>query len=189
MKIIAGLGNPGIRYENTRHNVGFMAVRRLIARHRLAEPKKQFDGLVTEWILGSSKSLLILPQTYMNLSGQCVRRYVDFYKISLEDVLVVVDDLDLKFGQLRLRPSGSSGGQKGLQSLIQHLATDQFARLRIGIGRPDGRMNAADYVLQEFSSDEKVELNFVLDDTSDGLETWVRSGIVPAMNLVNQSKK
>ncbi len=188
MKLIAGLGNPGSRYEKTRHNVGFMAIKRLSEKYSLNPPKRQFEGLATEWIFGCEKTVLVMPQTFMNLSGQCVRKFVDFYKIPLDCVLVIADDLDLKFGQLRMRASGSSGGQKGLQSIISHLGTEEFARLKIGIGRPDARMQAADYVLQEFSPEEQVEIQFLLNDICDGMDRWVREGVIPAMNLVNQPK-
>lgn len=188
MKLIVGLGNPGQRYERTRHNVGFAVIKRLVESNSLPEPRKQFEGIYTEWILGGTKSLLVMPQTFMNLSGQCVRRFVDFYKIEVQDVLIIADDLDLKVGQLRLRSSGSSGGQKGLQSVIQHLGSDQVARLRIGIGRPTSPQQAADYVLQEMTLDEQCEFKILVDEAIDGVDVWIRDGIVAAMNRVNRPR-
>lgn len=185
MKLIVGLGNPGSRYEDTRHNVGFLAIKCVIRRFGLMQPRNQHNGLVTEWAVEDKKVLLGLPQTFMNLSGQFVRKLIDFYKIPLGNVLVIVDDLDLKFGQIRMRERGSSGGQKGLQSIIQHLGTDQFARLRIGIGRPPTSVQAADYVLQSFGPSEQVELNLLLEELVGGIEIWVRDGVNSAMNCLN----
>jgi len=188
MKMIVGLGNPGLRYQHTRHNVGFRVIDHLIQSHGLAEPKKQFEGLVTEWCVSATKSLLVKPQTFMNLSGRCVRRFVDFYKIEIGDILVVSDDLDLKLGQVRLRASGSSGGQRGLRDIIQHLGSESVARLRIGIDRPPELMQAADYVLQDFAGSEKSKFERLLVDVGDGLQVWIRDGVVPAMNRLNQAR-
>jgi len=185
MKLIVGLGNPGVHYQHTRHNVGFLAIEALIQKYQLCASGGQFNGLVTEWAVGLEKVLLVRPQTFMNLSGYCVRRFVDFYKILLQDVVVVVDDVDLKFGQVRMRERGSSGGQKGLQSLIEHLGTNEFTRLKIGIGRPSNCAQVADYVLRNFDPREQVQLPSLLDWVVAGLEVWSRDGAVSAMNRLN----
>lgn len=185
MKLIVGLGNPGVQYQHTRHNVGFLAIQGVIEKYQLGTPGWQFNGLVAEWTVGLEKVLLVRPQTFMNLSGRCVRKFVDFYKIPLQSVVAIVDDLDLKFGQIRMRERGSSGGQKGLQSLIEHLGTDEITRLKIGVGRPSNCARVADYVLQDFDSREQAQLPLLLDWVVAGLEVWVRDGAVSAMNRLN----
>ena len=158
MKLIVGLGNPGRRYEQSRHNIGFMVAAKIAKQIGAGSVKNRFDGEVAEgaW---AGKLVVLCPQTYMNASGKSVRKACDFYKLAPDDVLVVCDDLDLPTGRLRFRASGSAGGQKGLADIIRHLGTDQVARLRIGIDRPPAGWDPAEYVLGKFvpEEQEKVE--------------------------------
>lgn len=186
MKLIVGLGNPGSRYHLTRHNVGFEVVNAFADRHSFAAAKARFDGLVIDGLVGAEKVVLLAPQTYMNASGRSVRSCVDFYRVELSDLIVVLDDMNLDAGRLRLRPSGSAGGQKGLADIIRHLGSDAFPRLRLGIGRPPGKMDASDFVLQRFSEHERRELDVSVQEAVDGLDLWVKSDLEAAMNLVNR---
>lgn len=185
MKLVVGLGNPGPKYAGTRHNVGFDVLDRLASAAPGSSVWTKFESELCDIALGSEKVLLVAPQTFMNLSGRAVRGVMDFYKVTPDDLLVICDDLNLEPGRLRLRPSGSAGGQKGLQNIIQHLGTQDFARLRIGIGRPPGRMDAAAYVLQKFSDREQQEMDVALAEAAEGVGLWVREGIQAAMNRLN----
>jgi len=186
MKLIVGLGNPGPRYHLTRHNVGFDVITAFADRFLFEPARVRFDGLLTDHLVGSDKVVLLAPQTFMNASGRSVRQCVDFFRVDPADVMVVLDDLNLDVAKLRLRPDGSAGGQKGLADIIRHLGTDQFPRLRIGIGRPPGRMDASDYVLHKFSPDERSLVDVAVQEAVAGLERWIRDGLSAAMNLVNQ---
>lgn len=150
-KLIVGLGNPGPRYAKTRHNVGFMAVDELAARYDLSFTRTEQRALTAHGVIEGQRVILAKPQTWMNDSGQAVAPLARFYKIPPEALLVISDHLDLEFGKVRYRFNSSSGGQRGLQSIIQHLGTQAFGQLRLGIGRPPGQMDPADYVLQPFS--------------------------------------
>ncbi len=183
--LIVGLGNPGREYRDTRHNVGFMAVDRFCEMQGVRLGKVKFQAIIGETRIGAAKVILAKPQTFMNLSGNAVASVVRFYKIVLENVLVVHDDLDLPFGTLRLRPGGGAGGQKGLQSTIDRLGTQQFPRMRIGIGRPSGQMDAAAYVLQKFGSADQEELDMILRRAAEAIEIFVREGLDSAMNRFN----
>ena len=183
--MIVGLGNPGREYRDTRHNVGFMAVDRFCEMQGVRLGKVKFQAIIGETRIGAAKVILAKPQTFMNLSGNAVASVVRFYKIVLENVLVVHDDLDLPFGTLRLRPGGGAGGQKGLQSTIDRLGTQQFPRMRIGIGRPSGQMDAAAYVLQKFGSADQEELDMILRRAAEAIEIFVREGLDSAMNRFN----
>ncbi|MBW3541594.1 MAG: aminoacyl-tRNA hydrolase [Planctomycetes bacterium] len=185
MKVVVGLGNPGPAYRKTRHNVGFEVVAELTRRHGGASPSVRYDAEIVEIFDGGEKVLLVAPQTYMNESGRAVAPLVSWYQLPLENLLVVCDDLNLPCGRLRLRGSGSDGGQKGLRSIIQRLGSEEFARLRIGIGRPPGRMAATDYVLGRFTSEQREEIDHVLALAADGVERWLREGLDAAMNAVN----
>ena len=185
MKVVVGLGNPGLQYQRTRHNVGWEVLAELARRHGSERPKIKFDAEIVEILISGEKVLLVAPQTYMNASGRSVQPLVAFYQLPLDELLVVCDDFNLETGRLRLRPSGSAGGQKGLADIIQRLGTEKFARLRIGIGRPPGRMNAADYVLSRFRSDEVEPMKLATVLAADGVEHWVRDGLQAAMNRVN----
>jgi PTH1 family peptidyl-tRNA hydrolase len=185
MKLIVGLGNPGLKYVGTRHNVGYDVLARLAHEYGAESVRLRFEAEITEITVATERLLLVAPQTFMNLSGRSVRQVVDFYKLVLPDLLLVCDDLNLDVGRLRLRASGSAGGQKGLQNTIDHLGTEQFARLRIGIGRPPGRMDSAAYVLQKPRPDERENLELAVVRAADAVVLWAKQGIEAAMNVVN----
>lgn len=189
MKLIVGLGNPGPRYDKTRHNIGFDILSAFADRHFFPAARSRFEGLVTDHLIDGEKVILLAPQTYMNASGRSIRQCVDFYKVDHDDVMVVVDDMNLDVGRMRVRVSGSAGGQKGLADTIQHLGTDRIARLRVGVGRPPGRMAASDYVLQRFSDADRQLVDVCVQEAADGLEVWIRDGIEKAMNLLNPPKE
>ncbi len=188
MKLIIGLGNPGREYEGTRHNAGFMVLERFATRHGLEGPRQRFhagtiDGNVT--VDGvSHKLLLVQPLTYMNRSGQSVREAMDFYKVAVKDVLIVVDDIAFDCGDLRLKAMGSAGGHNGLKDIERALGTRAYARLRIGIDAP-GRIPQVDYVLGKFTADQRDRLEPILDEGCKAIEAWLSFGIEKAMNLVN----
>ncbi|MCL4528773.1 MAG: aminoacyl-tRNA hydrolase [Chloroflexi bacterium] len=183
--LIIGLGNPGREYRDNRHNFGFMLIDRLIIRLDARGMKLQSKAIVTDAVYEGRKLILAKPQTYMNLSGHSVQGLAHFYKLPLENILVAHDDLDLPFGTIRMRPGGGPGGQKGVASTIEHLGSQGFARLRLGIGRPPGRMNPADYVLQSFSKDDMKLLSEILDRAADAAVTFVIEGLDKAMNKFN----
>lgn len=185
--LIAGLGNPGREYAGNRHNVGFRCIERFAAVHGLSFSKRQKKARVALGTVDDHPLVLARPRTFMNKSGQAVAPLVRFYKIPLERVLLIYDDLDLPLGTTRLRPSGGSGGHRGVRSVIQQLGSQAFARLRIGIGRPPGRMDPADYVLQDFSAEEEELLDEVLEQTVDAIEAWLDQGIEAAMSRYNSS--
>ena len=183
--LIVGLGNPGSKYSGNRHNTGFMTIDHAAKRHSIRFGKLQSKAAVATGQMVGRNVLLAKPQSYMNNSGQPVRSLVDFYKIPVERLIVVYDDLDLPSGTVRLRPEGGSGGQNGMKDIIQHLGTREFARLRMGIGRPQGRMDPVDYVLQNFGKDEWEVMQIALDTAVDALETWLTDGIQLAMSRYN----
>jgi PTH1 family peptidyl-tRNA hydrolase len=183
--ILIGLGNPGRQYVRSRHNVGFMLIDRLALRLDAKGMRVQSKALVCRALYEGRQILLAKPQTYMNLSGQSVQGLARFYKLPLECLLVAHDDLDLPLGTIRLRPGGGPGGQKGVASTIARLGSSGFARLRIGIGRPPGRMDPADYVLQDFGAGEIEELSEVLDRAVQSAIVFVMEGIEAAMTKFN----
>jgi len=183
--LIAGLGNPGRRFEHNRHNVGFMLLNCLSSRLGEAFGSVESKALVAKSSYLGERVILIKPQTYMNNSGGAISSLVHFYKVPLDNLLVAYDDVDLPLGTLRLRPSGGSAGQKGMQSIIARLGTEEFPRLRIGTGRPPGRMEAADYVLQDFPNDEADLLINTLDRAVESVLTFLQYGLERAMNSYN----
>lgn len=183
--LITGLGNPGREYRSNRHNVGFMVVDRLAARLEIAFTRVESRALVTKGTYQECRLILAKPQTYMNVSGVAVGALARFYKVEPSHILVVYDDVDLPFGVLRLRPGGGSAGQKGMASIIERLGGDQFPRLRVGIGRPPGRMEAAAYVLQDFARDESAELPAILERAVDAILAYTSQGLNQAMNQYN----
>ncbi|MCC7118794.1 MAG: aminoacyl-tRNA hydrolase [Anaerolineales bacterium] len=190
--LLIGLGNPGREYLNTRHNIGFMLVDRLTIRLNARGMKMQSNAIVISTHYEERTVILAKPQTYMNLSGQSVQGLLHFYKVPIENLLVAHDDLDLPFGTLRIRPGGGPGGQRGMASTIEKLGTQEFPRLRLGIGRPPGRMDPKDYVLQDFSKDETKALPEVLDRAADATIEFMLKGLNAAMNKFNgdgESKK
>jgi PTH1 family peptidyl-tRNA hydrolase len=184
--LIAGLGNPGPRYAANRHNVGFHCVERLGVALGLTFDKRQKQADVALGSFQARRVILARPQTFMNEIGRAVAPLARFYQVLLEHLLVVYDDLDLPLGTLRLRPGGGSGGHKGMRSVIEHLGTLDFPRLRIGIGRPPGQMDPAAYVLQDFSADEEPLLEETLERAVAAIETWLREGIEAAMEQYNR---
>jgi peptidyl-tRNA hydrolase, PTH1 family len=185
--LLIGLGNPGREYRDNRHNVGFMLIDRLIVRLNARGMKVQSKAIVTTATYEDRKLILAKPQTYMNLSGQSAQGLLNFYKLPIENMLVAHDDLDLPFGTIRIRPGGGPGGQKGMASTIERLGTKDFPRLRIGIGRPPGRMDPAAYVLQDFSRDEMKILSEIVDRAAEAALTFVVEGLNKAMNKYNGS--
>ena len=185
--LIVGLGNPGREYKDNRHNIGFMLVDRLIVRLDARGMKLQSKAIVTSAAYEERKIILAKPQTYMNLSGQSVQGLLNFYKIPLSNFMIASDDLDIPFGTIRIRASGGPGGQRGLASVIERLGTKDFPRLRMGIGRPPGRMDPAAYVLQDFSRHEMSMLSGVLDHAADAVLAFVKDGLSKAMNQFNGS--
>jgi PTH1 family peptidyl-tRNA hydrolase len=183
--LIIGLGNPGRDYSQTRHNIGFMLVDRITVRLNARGMKVQSKAIVITAQYEGQKLILAKPQTFMNLSGQSVQGLVRFYKLPLDHVLIAHDDLDLPFCTIRMRPGGGAGGQKGVKSTIDQLGTPEFARLRLGIDRPPGRMDAAAYVLQEFSQKELMAVSETLDRAADAALTWMVDGLNTAMNKFN----
>ncbi|MFW5709312.1 MAG: aminoacyl-tRNA hydrolase [Chloroflexota bacterium] len=183
--LIVGLGNPGSKYANTRHNFGFWVVDELARRWNITDFKTDRKALVGDGMIRGQRVLLAKPQTFMNLSGQPVRALVDFYKLDIDTLTVIHDDLDISLGTLRLRKGGSAGGQNGVKDIIRHLGTQDFKRVRCGIGRPPGRMDPAAYVLQPFSGDDAITAQRVIDRAADAVETWLAEGIDTAMNRYN----
>src|SRR5690349_9431203 len=183
--LLIGLGNPGREYNNTRHNIGFMLIDQLCVRLNARGMKLQSKAIVISTTYEERRIILAKPQTYMNLSGQSVQGLLHFYKIPIENLLVAHDDLDLPFATIRIRPAGGPGGQRGMASTIEKLGTKDFPRLRLGIGRPPGRMDPKDYVLQDFSRDETKTLPEILERGCDAALTFVIDGLNKAMNKYN----
>ena len=186
--LIIGLGNPGRKYARNRHNIGFMALDRLARRHGLAFTRQKGKAKITNGAIGGQRVILAKPQTYMNLSGQSVAALAKFFKIPAEQIMVIHDDLDLAPASLRLRPGGSSGGHRGLKSIIENLGSQDFARTRIGIGRPT-HGDPVDYVLKNFTADEWIDMDRTLDRAIEAIEHWLAHGIDSTMNIFNQQGK
>jgi peptidyl-tRNA hydrolase, PTH1 family len=183
--LIAGLGNPGPDYRYNRHNVGFMVVDALAAALDIPIQRVEMRALVGKGLLDGERLILAKPQTYMNQSGQAVGSLARFYKIPLEQLLVVHDDLDLPLGTLRMRPFGGTGGQRGMESIVARLGTRDFPRLRVGIGRPPGRMDPADYVLHNFDPEQETFLPEVLGRAVKAIQSFILDDIETAMNEFN----
>lgn len=185
--LIVGLGNPGRNYADNRHNVGFRCVDHLASAHDLTFSRRQRGATIALGLVLRRAVVLAKPRTFMNRSGRPVASLARFYRVPLDRLLVVYDDLDLPLGTTRIRPSGGSGGHRGMQSIIDQLGSREFPRLRIGIGRPPGRMDPADYVLQDFSNDEEALLHRTLEQATAAIETWLREGVDEAMSHYNRS--
>ncbi len=186
--LIVGLGNPGRDYRENRHNIGFMLIDRLAIRLDAKMTRLQSKALVGSTRYNEAKVILAKPQTFMNLSGQSVQGLARFYKLPHSNLLIAHDDLDLPFGTIRLRPGGGAGGQKGIKSTIERLGTPDFPRLRLGIGRPPGRMDPAAYVLQNFPKGDEMLLSETLDRAADAAFKFIDEGIDEAMNEFNGNK-
>ena len=183
MKIVVGLGNPGKRYEGTRHNVGFAVVDALAEGPGVSSFQNRFHADVAEWMEAGDKVLLVKPETFMNLSGRCVRQAVDFYQVPFHDVLVVCDDINLPLGKLRFRTRGTHGGHNGLRDIQSHLGTTVYPRLRIGVGAPADEV--VDYVLGRFRPSERPAINEALELATQAVVLWVHEGIEKCMNQYN----
>jgi PTH1 family peptidyl-tRNA hydrolase len=183
-KLIVGLGNPGPKYLWTRHNAGFIVLDRFAQLNGIPVTRKSFAGLYGEGNLHGNRLLLLKPQTYMNLSGRSVAEALRFHKLSPADLVVIHDELDIPFGQIKLKEGGGHGGHNGLRSLHQELGTNGYLRLRVGIGRPS-RGDMADYVLSNFDKGEMNDLPRLIDAIIDGLEMFVRDGLAKTMSLYN----
>ena len=183
--LLIGLGNPGREYANTRHNCGLMAIDRLAVRLNARGMKVMSKAIVMDSKYEDHKLILAKPQTFMNLSGQSVQGLAHFYKIPNENLMILSDDLDLPFGTIRIRASGGPGGQRGLSSILEKLGTKDIPRMRLGIGRPPGRMEPADYVLQNFSRDDLKSISEILDRAADAAIEFVTNGLTAAMNKFN----
>jgi peptidyl-tRNA hydrolase, PTH1 family len=185
MKLIVGLGNPGRKYVGTRHNVGWEVLAKLADRFGVSRTQAKFQGEVVEAAIGGHKALLLAPQTYMNCSGSSVRAARDFYKIENSDLIVVCDDLNLPVAKLRFRARGSSGGQRGMEDVIRQLGTEEFARLRMGIGSPPPNWNTVDYVLGRFSAEERTSIDAAVSAAVTALADWAGQGVEFCMNRYN----
>jgi PTH1 family peptidyl-tRNA hydrolase len=185
--LIVGLGNPGAEFRHNRHNVGFMLLDCLADRLGESFSRLESNSLLTKAKYQDKRLLLAKPQTFMNLSGQAVSRLVKYYKIPRESLLIVYDDVDLPLESIRIRPNGGAGGHKGVASIIERLGTNEFPRLRLGIGRPPGRKNAAAHVLQNFTKEENVFLEVTLERAVDAVLVFVSAGLEAAMNKYNET--
>jgi len=182
MKLIVGLGNPGKEYENTRHNMGFMAIDRFANKHNVSITKNKFDGLYEELMINSEKVILLKPQRYINLSGEVIKKYVDFYKIDINDILIISDDLDQEIGKYKLKYKGSSGGHNGLKNIELHLKTNEYKRIKIGISN-NKNIDTKDYVLSKIDKDSKEVLNGILDKVTLILDDYF---VLTFDNLMNK---
>ena len=185
MKLIIGLGNPGKPYENTRHNIGFDVINALAEKWSTPLNQSKFNGMFAVVHRQEGKVILLKPLTYMNLSGECVRPLMDYYDIDVEDIVVIYGDLDLETGKLRLREKGSAGGHNGIKSLIQHLGTQQFNRIRVGVSRPPAGMKVADYVLSKFSKDDQPIVQDAIKKSVDAVESSLSKKFIDVMNQFN----
>ena len=185
MKLIVGLGNPGREYELTRHNIGFMAIDELAKRWNISLNEQKFKGVFGAGFVNGEKVILLKPLTYMNLSGESIRPLMDYYKIDVEDFVVMYDDLDIPVGKLRLRMKGSAGGHNGVKSTISHLGTQEFQRIRMGIDRPKNGMKVVDYVLGRFTSEELPDVNHSIEKAADACEEWLNKPFLQIMNTFN----
>lgn len=185
MRLVVGLGNPGKRYAGTRHNVGYAVLAELGRRFGLGLAKARFHGEVLEANLDGARALLLSPTTYMNQSGKSVQAACAFYKIPEDAILVICDDLNLSVGKLRIRRGGSSGGQKGLEDIIRRLGTEEFPRLRVGIGAPPESWGAVDYVLGKVPEEDRGPMEQAVRDSADAVVLWANAGIEACMNRYN----
>lgn len=183
MKLLVGLGNPGSEYAATRHNIGFMAVDRLVRRHSFPAFKDKFNAQVAEGVIGSEKVILLKPQTYMNESGQAVLAACAFYKIKPSDIIVIHDDMDLAAGKVRVKTGGGSGGHNGIKSIDAHIGTD-YARVRVGVGKPDAPERVIGWVLSPFEATDKKQVDAVLDKMAENMDLLIAGDAATFMNRV-----
>lgn len=188
MYLIAGLGNPGKQYENTRHNAGFMALDALADQLGTSIEGKKHKALCGKGLIGGEKVILLKPQTFMNLSGESIRAAADFYKVDPDHIIVIYDDISLEPGQLRIRKKGSAGGHNGIKSIIAHLGTQEFPRIKVGVGAKPDRMDLADYVLGHFSQIESRVMDDAAKEAAQAAQAMILDGIEAAMNRYNSKK-
>ncbi len=186
MYIIVGLGNPTKEYQATRHNVGWDAITRISDDYRISMDFKKHKAVCGKGFLEGEKVILAQPMTYMNLSGESVRELLDFYKVTPKEIIVIYDDISLEVGQLRIRKKGSAGGHNGIKSIIAHLGTDEFPRIKVGVGDKPKGWDLADYVLSRFKEEEQAAIREALKNSSDACRMIITSGIDAAMNLYNK---
>lgn len=187
MFIIAGLGNPGRKYENTRHNIGFMVIDEIAAKHRISVSEKKHKALIGKGIIGGEKVILVKPQTFMNLSGESIREIIDYYKIEEKTELIVIsDDISMDTGAVRIRKKGSAGGHNGLKNIILHLGHDEFQRIKIGVGEKRAGYDLADYVLGNFDKEESELIAESIKSAAEAVEVMMTDGADAAMNRFNK---
>ena len=189
MHIIVGLGNPTRQYEGTRHNVGFETVDRIAAENGIAIDNKKHKALYGSGYIGGEKVILAKPQTFMNLSGESVRELADYYKVEPENIIIIYDDISLDVGQLRIREKGSAGGHNGIKSIIAHLGTQIFPRIKVGVGEKPQGWDLADYVLGRYSQEDRKIIDAAQKDAADAVKLMVNDDIKTAMNRFNTKKK
>lgn len=185
MKVIVGLGNPTKQYEGTRHNVGFSVIYELSDRYGIAVDAKKHKAVIGTGVIEGHKVVLAMPQTYMNLSGESVRALMDYYKCDLEDLIVIYDDISLDVGKLRIRAKGSAGGHNGIKNIIAHLGTQEFSRIRVGIGEKPPRMDLADYVLGRFTREEQPLIREAAKKAAEAVVDMMEHDVAHAMNQYN----
>jgi peptidyl-tRNA hydrolase, PTH1 family len=185
MKLIIGLGNPGKQYEQTRHNVGFMVIDKLSKELSIPLDRHKFNGIYGIGHISGEKIILLKPLTYMNLSGECIRPLMDYYEINDDEIVVIYDDLDLPVGKIRLRAKGSAGGHNGIKSMISHLASQEFNRIRVGVDRPNNGMKISDYVLGQFTKEEEQGIQEAIDRSVNACEKWLSTSFIQVMNEYN----
>ena len=189
MYIIVGLGNPSKQYEGTRHNAGFMTLDVLADRYNIDISEKKHKALCGKGVIEGNKVVLLKPQTFMNLSGESVRAAADFYKVAPEEIIVIYDDISLEPGQLRVRKKGSAGGHNGMKNIIAHLGTQDFPRIRVGVGEKPAGMDLADYVLSRFSKGEQEKMEQAFAEAAEAAAMIAGQGLDKAMNHFNQKKQ
>lgn len=185
MKIIVGLGNPTKEYAGTRHNVGFSVIYNISDAYNIPVDTKKHKALIGKGVIEGEKVILAMPQTYMNLSGESVRELMDFYKCDLSDLIIIYDDISLDVGKLRIRAKGSAGGHNGIKNIIAHLGTQEFSRIRIGVGEKPAKMDLADYVLGRFTKEEQPVIRESADRARQAVATILTEGVASAMNKFN----
>ena len=190
MRLIVGLGNPEPRYAHTRHNLGFLCVSALAKQHKVRWRKApSAETMASRVVLDDIECSLILPLTYMNNSGSAVKQVVKKNGVDLQDILIVYDDMDLKFGEMRLRPDGSAGGHNGIKSIMEHLGSKDFARLRLGVGKPKPGVDSVDHVLSDFTPGELKQLPDIINNALSCVHIWGTEGVAKAMNQFNGSTR
>lgn len=185
MFLIVGLGNPEPEYDKTRHNMGFHTINKLAENYHLEIKKNKFQGLYENAIIENQKVVLVKPQTYMNLSGNCVKAFAEFYKIENNKIIIIYDDMDIEPGKIKIKKKGSSGGHNGIKSIIEMLGTEEFPRIRIGIGKPHYKDNKIDYVIGSIPESEMLKLQEGIENAKNGVLEILKNGIDTAMNKFN----